>query len=62
MITEDAPKREWFRVWEVVRAEPCPHCAVWIGPHRHLLRDDGSVGVIVEPIPAQPPVTQGEQT
>lgn len=31
-----------------VLIEPCPYCAVWIGPHRHWLREDGSLGLIVE--------------
>ena len=28
--------------WIDIRYEPCPWCAVWIGPHRHRL------GIIVE--------------
>jgi len=32
--------------------EECPWLAVQIGPHRHLLRDDGTVGVILERLPS----------
>lgn len=27
---------------------PCDYCAVWVGPHRHYLRRDGTVGTLVE--------------
>src|ERR1035441_9500450 len=28
--------------------EPCEWLAIWIGPHRHLLKDDGRIGIVVE--------------
>lgn len=31
-----------------VTEAPCEHCAVWIGPHRHWLREDGSLGLVVQ--------------
>jgi hypothetical protein len=31
--------------------EECEWMAIWIGPHRHMLRDDGSMGIVVQRIP-----------
>ncbi len=31
----------------------CPWLAIDIGPHRHLLRDDGTMGIVVERLPRQ---------
>jgi hypothetical protein len=36
--------------WYYCLTEPCEWLAIWIGPHRHLLRDDGSLGIVVERI------------
>jgi hypothetical protein len=38
--------------WLVVLSEPCDYCAIWIGPHRHMLRSDGALGIILERLPA----------
>ena len=38
-------------LWVEVREQPCEWCAVWIGPHRHLLNEDGTLGVVVTAIP-----------
>jgi hypothetical protein len=32
----------------------CQWLAVWPGPHRHLLRDDGTPGIVVERVPHHP--------
>lgn len=32
--------------WAIYREE-CPHC-YWQGPHGHLLRSDGTLGVVVD--------------
>ena len=34
--------------WHYCLAEPCEWLAIWIGPHRHLLKDDGRIGIVVE--------------
>src|ERR1035441_10558039 len=34
--------------WHYCLAEPCEWLAIWIGPHRHLLKDDGRIGIMVE--------------
>ncbi len=34
--------------WYYCLTEPCEWLAIWIGPHRHLLKDDGRVGIVVE--------------
>jgi hypothetical protein len=39
--------------WHYCLAEPCEWLAVWIGPHRHLLKDDGSIGIVVERVQQQ---------
>lgn len=31
--------------------EDCEWLACWIGPHRHLLREDGTMGVVLERLP-----------
>lgn len=31
--------------------EECQWLAFWIGPHRHLLRGDGTMGVLLERLP-----------
>ena len=33
--------------WVTVLDAPCPWCALWIGPHEHWVREDGTLGVIV---------------
>lgn len=38
--------------WHYCLEEPCEWLAIWIGPHRHLLLEDGTVGVMVERLPA----------
>ena len=47
-LQDEAPR------WYYCVAEPCEWLAIWIGPHRHLRKDDGSVGVIVERALQQP--------
>jgi hypothetical protein len=34
--------------WHYCLTEPCEWLAFWIGPHRHLLKDDGTAGIVVE--------------
>jgi hypothetical protein len=34
--------------WHYCLDEPREWLAIWIGPHRHLLKDDGSIGIMVE--------------
>jgi hypothetical protein len=41
-------------VWVWCVTEPCPYCAVWTGPHRHLLRSDGTLGNVVEAVERSP--------
>ena len=35
------------------RHPPCPYCVVWIGPHRHWLTKNGSIGLLVTEIPPE---------
>jgi hypothetical protein len=39
--------------WHYCLTEPCEWLAVWTGPHRHLLKEDGTVGIVVERVPHQ---------
>lgn len=39
-----------FDLWIDFVDPPCEWCAVWIGPHRHLVADDGNVGAIITSI------------
>jgi hypothetical protein len=39
--------------WHYCLAEPCEWLAIWIGPHRHLLKGDGTIGIVVERVQRQ---------
>jgi hypothetical protein len=39
--------------WHYCLTEPCEWLAMWIGPHRHLLKDDGRIGTVVERVMQQ---------
>ncbi len=41
--------------WIRSNEEPCEWCAVWIGPHEHSVREDGTLGNVVRAIIAPPP-------
>jgi hypothetical protein len=36
--------------WIRIEHGPCEWCAIWLGPHEHSLRDDGTLGNLVRPI------------
>lgn len=57
IVTRHCKRCGWVPVGEatergcwLVRQSSCDLCAVWIGPHAHLLREDGTVGVVVVPL------------
>jgi len=38
--------------WQTILDPPCPYCAVWIGPHDHSMRADGTLGGVVRRVDA----------